>query len=138
MKQHWSFWLIWIVGLLWNAGGATNYVLQTNPEIVSAMPASHQAIVIGRPAWATGGFAIGVFGGVIGCVLLMLLNRSALYVFLVSLVGIVVTVIHTLRLAVSGVEFGAAELFLIAAMPVLVAIGLLAYAKHALRKYSGD
>ena len=112
--------------------------MQTNPEIVSAMPASHQAIIIGRPAWATGGFAIGVFGGVIGCVLLMLLSRSALYVFLIYLVGIVVTVIHTVRLEVSGVEFGAAELFLIAAMPVLVAIGLLAYAKHALGKYGGD
>ena len=65
-KKHWSFWVVCIAGLAWNVGGAANYLMQTNMEFVNSMPATHQAIIIGRPAWATSGFAVGVFGGALG------------------------------------------------------------------------
>ena len=66
-SAHWSFWLIVVVALLWNVAGAINYLMQTNPEFVATLPETHRAIIDGRPAWATGGFAIGVFGGALGC-----------------------------------------------------------------------
>jgi hypothetical protein len=54
------------------------------------MPATHQAIIVGRPIWATGGFAIGVFGGVLGCIFLLLKRRSSINIFLMSLLGIII------------------------------------------------
>ena len=43
-----------------------------NPNIVDAMPEAYRAIVENRPAWATAAFAIAVFGGAFGCLLLLL------------------------------------------------------------------
>ena len=135
-KKHWSFWVICIVGLVWNAGGAANYLMQTNMEFVNSMPATHQAIIIGRPAWATGGFAVGVFGGVLGCILLMLVQRISRYVFLISMTGIFVTMIHTINVAMSNIEFSYLEFFVMAVLPLLVAVVLVLYARHALAKYA--
>ena len=39
------------------------------------------------PLWAVALWAIGVFGGVIGCLLLLLKNRLAFHVLLASLIG---------------------------------------------------
>lgn len=128
---HWSFWVIGALALIWNALGGVNYIMQMNPDIVASFPETHQAIIIGRPAWATGGFAIGVFGGAIGGLLLLIKKPAAFYVFVVSLVGILVTMIHTLRVANSGVEFSATEIFVMMVLPVVVAAFLVWYSRIA-------
>lgn len=94
---HWSFWLIGAFALLWNVMGAMNYLGQMNAEMVAAYPETHRAIIEGRPAWATAAFAIAVFGGALGCLLLLLRKSVAYYLFIASLVGVIVTMIHTLR-----------------------------------------
>ncbi len=78
---HWSFWTIGAVALIWNAMGVINFLSQMNVETLAAMPALHRVIIEGRPAWATGAFAIAVFGGALGC-LPLLLRKSAAYYFL--------------------------------------------------------
>jgi len=65
---HWSFWVIGVVGLIFNLMGCINYVSQMNPENVASMPEVYRAIVESRPAWGTGAFAIAVFGGVLSSV----------------------------------------------------------------------
>ena len=131
---HWSFWLISVIALLWNVGGAINYLMQTNMEFVSTLPETHRAIIEGRPAWATGGFAIGVFGGALGCLLLLLRKSIALYIFIASLLGIVVTMIHTANVAGSKTHFSTAEIFVMILLPVIVAAILIWYSKLAMRK----
>ncbi|MCH9016029.1 MAG: hypothetical protein IH877_10130, partial [Gemmatimonadetes bacterium] len=73
---HWSFWLIGAVMLIWNVMGCINFFVQINPDALASYPESHRAIIEGRPAWATGAFAVAVFGGALGC-LLLLLRKSA-------------------------------------------------------------
>jgi len=51
------------------------------------MPEPYRVIVESRPAWATVAFAIAVFGGALGCLLLLLRKSMALYVFSVSLLA---------------------------------------------------
>lgn len=135
VKIHWSFWLVCFIGLVWNAGGSINYLMQTNMEFVNSMPATHQAIITGRPAWATGGFAIGVFGGVLGCLFLLLKRRSSINIFLISLIGIIVTMAHTINVALSEIEFSALEFIVMVILPLVVALALLLYARYAIAKY---
>ena len=95
---HLSFWIVAIAGLIWNLMGSMNYIMQTNPETVAQMPDVYQMIINGRPSWATAGFAIAVFGGSVGCILLLLRKNVAVPVFMLSLAGIVLTVIHATML----------------------------------------
>ena len=69
---HWSFWPIGAIGLIWNVLGAVNFVVQMNADSLAVYREVEQAIIEGRPIWATGGFALAVFGGAIGGVLLLL------------------------------------------------------------------
>ena len=97
-KPHFSFWIIAVAGLVWNLLGCLNYIAQTNPDTVAQMPEVYQVIIAGRPAWATAAFAIGVFGGAVGCILLLLRKRVALPVLVISLLGVIVTSVFTLTI----------------------------------------
>jgi hypothetical protein len=124
---HWSFWLVGVFMLIWNVMGCMNFFMQMNPDMVSSYRDSEQAIIQGRPVWATVAFAIAVFGGAFGCLLLMLRKSVAFYLFIVSLLGVVVTMPHTLG---AGVDFGTGELIGIIFMPVAVAVFLIWYSKY--------
>ena len=43
-----------------------------------------------KPAWATGAFAIAVFGGLLGCIALLLRKAWAQYLFILSLLGVII------------------------------------------------
>ena len=126
-KHHWSYWAIAAFALIWNVLGGANYIMQMNPDIVATLPETHQAIINGRPAWATGGFAIGVFGGALGGLLLLLRKPAALYLLVASLLGVLVTMMHTVRVASSVISFSAMELFVMIILPTIVAVLLVWY-----------
>ncbi len=98
-KPHFSFWIFAAVGLLWNLMGCLNYIMQANADVVGQMPELYQAIIAARPAWATAAFAIAVFGGAVGCILLLLRRRVASAAFVVSLIAIAGHSVFTLRVA---------------------------------------
>ena len=131
---HWSFWVISAVALLWNIGGGINYLMQTNLEFVATLPETHRAIIEGRPVWATGGFAIGVFGGAVGCLLLLFRKSTAFYVFIASLLGVIVTMIHTINVANSKIDFSPGEIIVMILLPIIVAAILIWYTKLAMSK----
>jgi hypothetical protein len=134
IMAHWSFWMICTLGLLWNAGGCANYIMQMNLEFIITLPETHQAIIIDRPVWATAGFAIGVFFGAIGCLVLLFRKSLAQYFLLASLIGIIVTMIHTVNVGNSKVDFSLVEIFVMIISPLIVAILLLWYAKIVSKK----
>lgn len=131
INVHWSFWVITAFTLIWNILGSINFFMQMDPEILAAYRESERLIIEARPLWATFSFALAVFGGVLGCLLLMIRKSISLYLFIVSLAGVVVTMIHTLGV---GISFGAGEILGIIVMPLLVAVFLIWYAKQAENK----
>ena len=128
---HWSFWVIGAFALLWNIGGSINYFMQMDPEMVSAYRESERAIIIDRPAWATAGFATGVFGGALACILLLLRRSTAFYLFLASLLGVIVTMVHTVSV---DYDFSVGEMVVFVLMPLLVSAFLVWYSKYTERK----
>ena len=128
VRLHWSFWAIGAIALIWNVMGAINFVAQMNPDMLAAYRESERAIIEGRPAWATIAFAIAVFGGALGCVLLLLRKSAAFYLFIASLLGVIVTMMHTLG---AGIDFGLGEILGIILMPLVLAAFLIWYSKWA-------
>ena len=125
---HWSFWLISAVALIWNALGSVNYLVQMNADSLDAFREVERAIIEGRPAWATGGFAIAVFGGALGGLLLLLRKSVAFYFFIASLLGVIVTMTHTLGV---DIALSLGEIVVIILMPLVVAAFLTWYSKNA-------
>jgi hypothetical protein len=128
---HWSFWAIGAVALVWNVMGVINFFVQMNPDTLAAYRESERAIIEGRPTWATGAFALAVFGGALGSLVLLLRKSAAAYLFIASLVGVIVTMIHTLGV---DIDFGIGEILGIILMPLVVAVFLIWYSKLAENK----
>ena len=91
--RPWHLWLIGIIGGLWSSIGVISFMLtQMNVEaVMSRFPPQQREYFESFPLWAVGFWAIGVVGGVIGCLLLLLKNRLAFPVLLASLIGAIVS-----------------------------------------------
>ena len=126
---HWRFWAIGAVALIFNGLGCMNFLSQMNAETVAAMPESYRVIVEARPAWATGAFAIAVFGGALGGLLLLVRRSGAYYVFIASLLGAVGAQIPVLGMADFPFEAMIGGL-----MQLVVGSCLIWYSKRAERK----
>jgi hypothetical protein len=127
---HWSFWLISVVALIFNAMGVINYFVQMNADSLASFPEVYRPIIEGRPAWATSAFAIAVFGGSLGCLLLLLRKSAAFYVFILSLLGVIVSMIHIFGVA----GLSSIEVWIGVMMQLVVTAFLIWYSKLAERK----
>ncbi|MEL7491192.1 MAG: hypothetical protein AAGJ73_10770 [Pseudomonadota bacterium] len=126
------FWIVAVAALLWNLLGVMAFVGQVTltPEALAKMEPGERALYENVPVWATIAFALAVFGGALGCVLLLLRKGLASTVFLISLIGIVVQMGYNFLLSGSLAVYGPGAL----AMPVMILIigaGLLLFSKHA-------
>lgn len=86
-----SFWVIAVIGLLWNSLGAYLYMTaRLDPEtaLAAATPAMRDYFV-NQPIWANLGYGLGIWGSFFGSVAMVLRSRHAVGLFLVSLVGAV-------------------------------------------------
>ena len=126
-RVHWSFWAIGAVALIWNGMGVMNFFMQMNADTLASFPESQRAIIEGRPTWATAGFAIAVFGGALGCLLLLLRKSAAYYVFIASLLGVIVTMMHIFGVA----GFSSFEIWIGVLMQLVVTAFLIWYSKQA-------
>jgi hypothetical protein len=91
--RPWHLWLIGIIGGLWSSIGVISFMLtQMNVEaVMSRFPPQQREYFESFPLWAVAFWAIGVFGGVIGCLLLLLKNRLAFHALLASAIGAIVS-----------------------------------------------
>ena len=103
--RPWHLWLIRIVGGLWSSMGVISFMLtQMNVEaVMSRFPPQQREYFESFPLWAVAFWAIGVFGGLIGCLLLLFKNRLAFHVLLGSLIGVIVSNLGGLFL-LGGIE----------------------------------
>lgn len=96
VKTPWHLWVVGGVSLVWNAFGAIDYVMTKieNPDYLAAFTPEQQAWFTSFPVWANVGWALGVWGSVLGSILLLARSRHAVAAFLISLVGLAVSCIY--------------------------------------------
>ena len=99
--------------------------MQMNRSAVADMPESYRVVIEGRPLWATAAFAVAVFGGAIGSVLLLLRKPAAIFLFIASLLGVLVQTIPFL--SGSGVASG---VWIGSLMSLVVAAFLIWYSRR--------
>jgi len=89
----WHLWLVGILGLLWNSMGAFDYLMtQTQNEAYMGQFTPEQLeFFYGFPTWVVASWALAVWGGVLGALLLLLKRRLAVSVLLASFLAMVVT-----------------------------------------------
>lgn len=79
------------LGLVWNGYGVAQFgaSLGATPQSLMAggLNAQQATLYASLPAWMSLVFAVGVFGGLLGCIALSLRHRAALPVFALSLAG---------------------------------------------------
>ena len=127
------FWAAAGLGLAWNVFGAVQFVgsLSATSESLQAqgMTADQAAVMLGYPVWMTVVFAIGVFGGVLGCGLLLLRRAVAVPVFAASLAGYIALYVGDI---VHGVfaALGTPQVAVLSAV-VLIAAALLWLSRRA-------
>ena len=131
----WHLWLVGILGLLWSLMGVVSFMLTEMKveAVMSRYPQVQRDYFESFPLWAVAFWAIGVFGGVIGCLLLLLKKRLASPVLLVSLIGAIVSNLGGLFLLggmkvmqeTGGLGF--------TAVPIVIG-AFLAYYAHAMSK----
>lgn len=123
------FWVVGVVALIWNLLGVMAYLAQVmmTEEAIAAMPEAERALFVSVPAWAVGAFAISVFGGALGCVLLLVRTSVAMPVLVVSLVAVLVQMAHSFLIADSMAVYGPSVVI----MPSMVVAGAVALVWHA-------
>jgi len=85
-------WVVGVLAFLWNCFGCVDYTMTNikNPAWLANMPADQLAYMATLPSWLTGFWAIGVWGGLVGAILLLVRSRYAVWAFGLSFVGAIV------------------------------------------------
>jgi len=123
-------WIVGVLALLWNGMGAMNYVV-TQLKVDAFMSQYTQEQLdyyYGFPAWAIAFWAIAVWFGVAGCVLLLMRKKIAETIFLISFVSMVINSIYSYGMS-NGMEIQGAGGFAFSLVIFVVALGLWIYAR---------
>lgn len=96
IQAPWHLWVIGALALLWNAMGALDYFLsQSKNEAYMEMFTPEQLeFFYNFPSWSIAMWPIAVWGGALGCIFLLLRNKLAVCVFLVSLICMALNTIY--------------------------------------------
>lgn len=132
MKPGWTYWIVAVVSVLWNLGGAFDYYMTRtgNPDYLAQMTAE-QVAYFGDFPFVVGVFwALGVWGALLGSLLLLVRSRFAVWAFAISILGIAVNLLWGLLLAPTPMtELMGPGAAVFSAAIVAVAVLLLAYAR---------
>jgi hypothetical protein len=130
-------WVIGGLGALWNAFGCYDYVMtrMRNTDYLANMmpdvdPQATLAWVDGFPIWAQFGWGLGVWMGLLGCIMLLMRHRWSVPVLGLSLVGAILGLGYQIVAAppLPGTEGNT----MMAVMPfviIAIAAGLFLYAR---------
>lgn len=131
------YWIVAIVALLWNLLGVLGFagtiMVMASADVQATLPPEMQAIYADVPVWSTIAYALAVFGGVLGAVALLIRKGWATPLFVLSLLGIIVSDIYSFAIA-RVQEISGTGAFIMPAIVLIVAIFLVWFSMMAKKK----
>jgi hypothetical protein len=123
-------WIVGVLAFLWNCMGAMNYVMtQFRVEAyMSSFTQEQLDYYYGFPAWAIAFWAVAVWFGVAGSVLLLMRRKIAETVLLISLVSMAINSVYTYGMS-SGMEIQGTGGFMFSLLIFFFALGLWLYSR---------
>ena len=123
-------WVVGAAGLLWNLVGAFDYLMTEthNASYMAKFTPEQLEYFYGFPTWVVAAWAIAVWGGVLGTLLLLLRKRLAAPVLLTSFLAMVATSIHNFLLS-DGVAVMGGGAVAFSGLIFAIALGLWLYAR---------
>ena len=110
IRTPWHVWVVGVVAVLFNAIGAFDYVMSMTQGAAylakAGMTPAQIAHYMEMPAWMVAVWATGVWGAMLGSVLILLRNKLAFPVFAVSLAAFLVSLVYTYVLTNGGEVMG--------------------------------
>ena len=112
------FWVISSIALVWNLMGVFNYLDQAfmTDKVLETLPKEQQILYQDVPAWVTAAFAIAVFSGTLGSLLLLLKKKIATTFFTISFLGIMGQMSYGLLIDQNSDSYGPMGI----AMPIMI------------------
>ena len=125
-RTPWHLWVVGVLSLLWNGFGCYDYTMTNlrGDTYLREFGYTDEQVAYfnAMPAWMTAAWAIGVWGGLLGSLLLLLRRRWAVPAYAVSLLAVVVSLVHGFLLSdmseVMGTEASVVQvvIFVLAAL----------------------
>jgi len=127
------FWIVAVLGLLWNAMGVFAFVndLNMSAEQLAAYTPEQQAVLSEYPSWTKIFYGLATIAGLLGCIGLLLRKSWAVPVFLASIIGVVVQQGHSIFMTRALEVFGQGAAIIFPIVILVLAIALWLFAKMA-------
>ena len=123
-------WIVAILATIWNAFGCFDYLMtQTrNAQYLAHFTDPQRVYFESFPVWMEAAWALGVWGGLAGSLLLLARSRYAVAAFAVSLAGLAISTVYQYVLNSPPPEMMSGAMVAMNVVIWAVAIGLLVYA----------
>ncbi len=137
VKRPVGFWIVAVLALLWNGFGGFDYVMTRTRNMEYLAQAGDATAMLqwidSMPIWAQVAWPVGVWGSLLGSVLLLLRSRHAVSAFAVSLLGALISFGHQFASTPpAALDTTANKLIPLVIMAII--IGLWWYSRRALGK----
>ena len=134
IKPTSTFWIVTVIALIYNLMGVLAYLGQAymTEEVLAALPEPEQLYYQNVAPWATSAYATDVFGGVLGCLALLIRKKWASLFFALSLIAVIIQAIYNIFIQ----EFMEVVLKQMALTCVIIVISifLVWFSKYAAKK----
>lgn len=128
-----KFWFVAIAALTWNGIGVFSFIsrLQMTGEEVFALPALERQVFMLTPEWVTMVFGMAVIFGSLGAIYLLVRRKTAVFMFMVSLLAVLVQMAYSLY--ISGyLDIFSAKTMLLPAVIIGISVFLLHFSRNAI------
>lgn len=118
VKPSNAFWVIAIIALLWNLSGLFAFYSEVfiTEEALSSLTDAQRQLYESTPVWLKVFYGIAVFGGTLGCIVLLLRKKLSIQLFAISLIAIIIQMSYSLFMTNAIEVYG----IISAIMPVVV------------------
>ena len=128
------FWLVAVLALLWEAFGVATYLMHVGmlPDMMEVSAAERQ-LAESMPDWATAGYAVAVFAGLLGALGLLMRKGWSRTLLFLSLLGLLVQFGWWVLMSGARTIIGPSSMIM-PGVVILVGVFLVWFANHAAKR----